>query len=60
MVALCACCRYDIDGMTADMLKALGSAVSKERSQAIAEEIKSAAAKREEMMRFLESAQVKV
>ena len=49
--------KYDIDSMTAEMLKALGASVSKERSVAIAEEIKLAAAKREEMMRFLESAQ---
>ena len=49
--------KYDIDSMTAEMLKALGASVSKERSAAIAEEIKLAAAKREEMMRFLESAQ---
>jgi len=47
---------YDMDGMTADMLAQLGPKVSAERSETIAEDIRLAAAKREEMMRFLKQA----
>ena len=47
---------FDLDGMTADMLANLTPKVSRERSAAIAEDIKAAAAKREEMMKFLKVA----
>jgi len=49
---------FDLDGMTADMLANLTPQVSAERSAKIALDIKSAAAKRDEMMKFLKDAAV--
>jgi threonine 3-dehydrogenase len=47
---------FDLDGMTADMLAHLTPKVSPERSAKIAADIKSAAAKRDAMMKFLAEA----
>ena len=56
---MCCCgCRYDLDAMTADMLRALSSeaqpgALSPERVEAIASAARAAAEKRAQLTSFL-------